>query len=233
MKRFYKTAEVAPAPQASGYVIRLDGKQLATPGKAALVLPTPALAEAIAEEWASQGEELKPAAMPLMRLAATATDRVAAARSEVIEELMRYAGTDLLCYRAEEPEPLVARQAVVWQPLLDWALARFGAELTTVCGLMPQPQPDAALAALRRPLQHLDAMQLTALLVATAAAGSLVIGLALLEGRLSAEEAFAASELDETYQIELWGEDAEATARRAALKEDLLAVERFLKLRAK
>ena len=232
MKRFYRAVAVAPADSETGYVVTLDGKVLSTPAKSKLIVPSAALAGAIAEEWAAQEEKVAPASMPLTRLAATARDRVSAARAAVIEELMRFAGTDLLCYRAEEPEALRARQAALWQPLLDWVSARFGAELTVITGLMPQPQPKAALAALATALDALDDMTLTALMVATAAAGSLVIGLALIERRVSAEEAFAASQLDESFQIEAWGEDPEAAARRAALKEELVAVERFLQLRA-
>ena len=233
MKRFYQQVAILPAESDAGYVVMLDGKVLSTPGKSRLVLASAGLAEAIAEEWAAQEGEVRPASMPLTRLAATATDRVAAARAAVIDELMRFAGTDLLCYRAEEPEALRARQAALWQPLLDWTSARYGAELCTVTGLMPQPQPDAALGALRAALDALDDLTLTGLMVATAAAGSLVVGLALVEGRITGEEAFAVSQLDESFQIEQWGEDAEAAARRAALKEDLLSVERFLALRAR
>ena len=233
MKRFYQQVAILPAESDAGYVVMLDGKALSTPGKTQLVLASAGLAAAIAEEWAAQEGEVRPASMPLTRLAATATDRVAAARAAVIYELMRFAATDLLCYRAAEPDALRARQAALWQPLLDWSSARFGAELRTVAGLMPQPQPEAALAALRAGVEALDDLALTGLMVATAAAGSLVVGLALTEGRISGEEAFAVSQLDESYQIEQWGEDAEASARRAALKEDLLAVERFLALRAR
>ena len=232
MKRFYQQVAIVPAESDAGYVVTLDGKVLSTPGKAKLVIGSASLAGAIAEEWAAQEGEVRPASMPLTRLAATATDRVALARAPVIDELMRFAGTDLLCYRAEEPEALRARQSALWQPLLDWASARFGAELCVISGLMPQPQPDATLTALRRAVEALDDLALTALMVATAAAGSLVVGLALLERRITGEEAFAVSQLDESFQIEEWGEDSEQTARRAALKEDLLAVERFLALRA-
>jgi chaperone required for assembly of F1-ATPase len=232
MKRFYRRVGVLPAEQDKGYVVTLDGKALSTPGKTKLVIASATLAGAIAEEWAAQESEVRPASMPLTRLAATATDRVAAARAAIIDELMRFAGTDLLCYRATEPEALRARQAALWQPLLDWAAAHYGADLAVMTGVMPQPQPDDALAALRRAAGALDDLALTGLMVATAAAGSLIVGLALVEGRLSGEEAFAVSQLDESFQIESWGEDFEARARRAALREDLLAVERFLALRA-
>jgi chaperone required for assembly of F1-ATPase len=233
MKRVYKTAAIAATESGEGYVVTLDGKHLHSPGQQPLIVPSVALAEAIAGEWAGQGPEIVPTSMPLTRLVATATDRVAAQRRAVVEELMRFADTDLLCYRATEPVALAARQAALWQPLLDWAAARFGADLAVVAGLMPCPQPDAALAALRRAVEALDDFALTGLMVATAAAGSLVIGLALIEGRISGEEAFAVSQLDETFQIEQWGEDPAATARRAALKDDLVSVERFRALRTR
>lgn len=231
MKRVYKQVAVAACEGDQGYVVMLDDKILHTPGKQVLVMPSERLAVAVAEEWAGQGEDIVPDSMPLTRLAATATDRVAAAPDTVAEELMRFAATDLLCYRAEEPEVLKARQATLWQPLLDWAAARFGADLAVTCGIMPQEQSEQSLAALRQALDGLDALALTALMVATSVAGSLVIGLALVERRLSAEEAFAVSQLDESFQIEQWGEDPIAAARRAALKDDLVAVERFLELR--
>jgi chaperone required for assembly of F1-ATPase len=143
---------------------------------------------------------------------------------------VRYGETDLLCYRAAEPPDLVERQAAMWQPLVDWAGMRFGAALAVTAGLMPTPQPAAALAALRRPLEVLPALSLTGLLAATGAAGSLILGLALLEHRITAEETWALSQLDETFQIERWGEDQEAAERRAAVKADLVAAGRFLDL---
>jgi chaperone required for assembly of F1-ATPase len=163
---------------------------------------------------------------------ATALDRVGPMRAQAVDELVRYGGTDLLCYRAAEPPDLVERQTAMWQPLLDWAELRFAARLAVTAGLMPQPQPADTLDALRRAVEPVEALGLTGLLAATGAAGSLILALALREGRLSADEAWALSQLDETFQIERWGEDDEATRRRARLRADLLAAGRFLALAA-
>jgi chaperone required for assembly of F1-ATPase len=230
MKRRYR--EVAVTAAADGFGLALDGKPVNTPAGAALVVRARALAAAVAAEWSAQGEQLRPDTMPLTQLTATALDRVAPARAAVIEQLLNYGETDLLCYRATEPPELVDRQVAMWQPLLDWAQLRFGAELAVIAGLMPQPQPVGALAALRAALAPFDALGLTGLLAAAGAAGSLVLALALQAGRLSADEAWALSQLDETFQIERWGEDAEAAARRAGLRADLVAAGRLLALAA-
>lgn len=208
----------------------LDDRPLATPAKAAQLLPTRALAEAVAAEWRAQGERIKPAEMALSQFVNTAIDRVAPDPAAVIEGLIAYAGTDLVCYRAEAPVELVERQHRLWQPLLDWLQARHGAALAVHRGMLPGPQPEAALAALRRHLAALDPFRLTALDAAARMAGSVVIGLALLEGRLQPEEAFALSQLDETFQIEQWGEDAEAARRRSSIRAEMALIHRFLQL---
>jgi len=228
MKRFYKTVAVAPA--AGGFGIELDGKALKTPAKGPLVLPTTSLAEAVAAEWAAQAETVQPHSMPLMKLASTALDRVAAHRLAVIEEAAGYAASDLLCYRAEGPENLVVREAQLWQPLLDWAMVRFDAPLAVTSGIVHVDQPEASLKALKAPLLALDAMTLTAVADLTAACGSLVIALAVWDGRLDAAGAAEATLIDETVQNERWGEDAEAKARREQLIADIHAAARFLAL---
>ena len=228
MKRLYREVAVIAHPE--GYGVALDGRRVNTPAGAALVIPARALAEAIAEEWSAQGERVVPRTMPLMQLAATALDRVARARTTVIDQLTRYGETDLLCYRATEPPELVDRQTAMWQPLVDWIEAHHAVRLEVAHGLMPRPQPSAALDALRGALEPLDALRLTGLNAATAAAGSVVLALALLARRLSADEAWALSQLDETFQIERWGEDREAARRRAELRADLVAAGRFLEL---
>jgi len=230
VKRLYR--EVAVTAEGDGFGLALDGNRVNTPAGAALVMRSRGLAEAVAAEWSAQGEQVLPDTMPLMQLTATALDRVASARPAVIAQLLLYGETDLLCYRATEPPELVDRQAAIWQPLLDWAALRFGAELAVIAGLMPQPQPAGALAALRAALAPADAFGLTGLLAAAGAAGSLILALALQAGRLSADEVWALSLLDETFQIERWGEDAEAAARRARLRADLRAAGRFLTLAA-
>ena len=198
--------------------------------KSGLLLPSLAFAEAIAEEWRSQGERLKPAAMPLTQLANTAVDRVAPDPRPAIDELMGYAGTDLPCYRAEAPESLVEHQRRHWQPLLDDLARRHDVLLSVHHGIIPHPQPPAALATLGRHLAAQPPFILTGLAAATRATGSLVIGLALAEGLLSPDQAFELSQLDETWQIEQWGEDAEAAARRRALRQEIQDTHRFLTL---
>ncbi len=228
LKRFYK--EAGSAAVEGGFAIRLDGREVRTPGQAVLVLPSARFAEAVAGEWAVQGERIEPATMPLMSLACTAIDQVAPNRGAVIGELLDYAGSDLLCYRAEHPEALVARQAELWHPLLDWVARELDAPLRVTCGIRHKPQPGDALAALRRAVEALNVLSLTALDCATRASGSLVIALALHRGRVGADAAFEAAELDATFQIELWGEDPEATRRRTAVCADLAAARRLFEL---
>lgn len=228
MKRFYKEATAIEAED--GFAVQLDGKAVQTPGKRALRVPTRALAEAIAAEWQGQGVTVSPIALPLTRLVSTALDRVEPRRAEVIAELANFAGTDLLCYRADDPPALIERQRESWQPLLDWAMERYDAALSVTQGITPIPQPPAALAAIEHAIAAHDAMMLVALHLATTSCGSVVIGLALLTGRISPDEAFNAAELDESFEIERWGEDAEQTKRRAGLKEDIALAARFAAL---
>jgi chaperone required for assembly of F1-ATPase len=184
----------------------------------------------VAAEWAAQGSRIEPAAMPMMSLACTAIDQVAPNRAAVIAALVDYAGSDLLCYRADRPEALVARQIEVWQPLLDWAARDLDAPLKVTAGIRQEPQPDGALTALRRAVEALDDLSLTALDCATRVSGSLIVALALHRGRLDSEAAFEAAELDASFQIELWGDDPEATRRRAAVLADLAAARRLIDL---
>lgn len=228
MKRLYKRAE--PVETGRGHGVSLDGKLLKTPGKRDLMLPSGALAEAISDEWNAQGAEVRPAMMPLTRLATTAIDRVAPHREAIIRQIANYAATDLVCYRTAHPAALAARQQAAWQPLIDWAALRYNAVLTVTTGVIPQRQSEAALRAFTEATAARDDFALTALHLATAACGSLVIGLALVEGHLDAENAFAISQLDESYQIEAWGEDAEQTERRKALADDIAAAARFISL---
>jgi len=228
MKRFYNKAGTVPA--AGGHGVTLDGRLVRTPGKRDLVVPSAALALAVAAEWDAQKEEIRPAAMPLTRLAGATIDRVPAQREAVVRQVTDYAGTDLVCYRAAHPPALGARQQAVWQPLIDWAVGRYAAPLVVTAGVIPASQPEESLEAFSAVVAEYDDFALTALHAATAACGSLVIALALHEGRLDAAEAFAASHLDESFQIEAWGEDAEQAERRAALAADIAAAARFLTL---
>src|SRR5439155_24772909 len=213
-----------------GWGLALDTRPMRTPGKHELVVPSEALATAIAVEWDAQQDEIRPPTMPLTRLAATAIDHTAMQRERVLAETATYAATDLVCYRADQPPALAARQQEAWQPLLDWAMRRYDAALAVTTGIIPTRQPAAALKALAAAVASQDDFRLTALHTLTAACGSLVIALAVLEGRLDAVAAFAASQLDESFQIESWGEDPEAAARRQALADDIAAAARFLGL---
>ncbi len=225
MKRFYKT--VAVDSKEGGLAITLDGRPVRTPAKALLLVPGQALADVIAGEWEAQGEEVRPTEMPLTAIACTAIDLVARDRTAACDELLSFAEHELICYRAEAPEELVARQEQVWRPILDWLEATHGARLTVGSGLLEVQQPAEALAALRGVLERYDALALTGLATAVRACGSLVVGLALAERRLTAAEAFAASELEETFQIERWGEDPIARERRDGIRRDLEAAARF------
>jgi chaperone required for assembly of F1-ATPase len=226
VKRLYRQVEVAS--EGDGHRVLLDGRPLRTPAKRALRLPTVALAAAIAAEWRDQGETIQPATMPLTRLASTAQDRLPDLRPAAIAELSDYAGTDLLCYRAAAPLELVERQGQAWQPLLDWAASTYGARLSVTTSILPVEQPPAAVQSLQAAVEVLDDWPLVGLHAATTALGSLILGLALAGGRINAEQALAASLLDELFEIERWGEDVEISRRHAALRRDVEAAAAFL-----
>ena len=232
MQRFWETALVAPI--AGGWRILLDGRSVHLPGGAELRLPHPLLAGAIAAEWQAAGGgkdgRTSFADLPLTRIAGTAQVRIAPDPEPMALELVRYGETDLLCYRAAEPPALAARQEAVWQPWLDWLAARHGARLNVTAGVVPVTQPPEALAALAAALAALGPYALAALGIAVPALGSLVLGLALAEGTLTAQAAHAAASLDETFQEEFWGTDAEALARRRRIGEDIAVAARFLEL---
>lgn len=228
LKRFYKNAAVSVS--GSGFAVTLDGKPIRTPVGAALKVPTRALAQAIAGEWDAQKELILPPNMPLTGLANAAIDRAGPDAQRIIEEMLRFAASDLLCYRAESPADLVERQAACWQPVLDWLAETYGARLKVFSGVVPMTQSAAALAALRAAMEDLTDLELTALATATGAAGSLVVGLALIAGRLTVEEAIQVSQLDETFQADLWGRDDEAEDRRRRIGVDIHAAAEFLRL---
>ena len=232
-----KAAQRAATPAAvregdTGFWLELDGKPIKTPAGLELHLPTRALAEAVAAELGGAPlQALKNlAAIPNLRFAATAIDRVAAAREDTIDSVAAYGEADLLCYRAEGPMELAAREQAAWQPLLDWAATRHGALLACATGISYMPQQPSALAALCKAVAVQDDMTLTGLAMVVQITGSLVLGLALLEERIDADEAFNLAELNETYQIEKWGEDLEAADRRAARRRDLGDAAAFLRL---
>ena len=225
MKRFYKAVEVG-----AGNAILLDNRTLKTPRGAALDLPTPRLAEAVAEEWRVQGDEIDPQSMPLTKLANTAIDGVAPRRDEVIAEIGAFAKHDHLCYRTGKPAELARRQSEAWDPLLDWAAERYGAPLMTAHGVTSVAQPESSLAALREAVEAFDPFALSALHVIASICGSLVLALAVAGGRLSAEEAFALSQVDERFQAEKWGLDSEAEMRAKRLERELVTAARFMDL---
>jgi chaperone required for assembly of F1-ATPase len=227
-KRFYK--QVSSQPRGDMFEVLLDGRNLKTPKRIDLLLPTHALAEAIAAEWAGQGEHIDPASMPLTQLANTAIDGVAGREADVRSDILKYAGSDLLCYRAEAPAALVERQAVAWDSVLEWAERVLGARFILANGVMPVTQPDEALRAVAANLEGLDAFRLASLHVMTTLMGSAVLALAHARGRLTAAEAWKAAHVDEDWQIEQWGEDAEAAARRRRHWEELRAASRLLQL---
>jgi chaperone required for assembly of F1-ATPase len=232
VKRFWDIATFEPC--AEGYTILLDGKRMHLPGGTVLRVCTVPLACAIAEEWQSaggaKGGEMSFTDTPLTRIAGTAQQRIAPDPGPTIDALTRYAESDLLCYRAGTPEALVHRQARGWQPWLDWAALTHDAPLRITAGIAYVRQPRDSIAALRRAVAALDAPALAALGVAVPALGSLVLGLALAEGRLDAATAHALGCLDELFQAEAWGEDAEAATRRRAIADDIVIAARFLEL---
>jgi chaperone required for assembly of F1-ATPase len=246
LKRFYTGVSVRP--HRKGFEIALvtplgvhahvtplgvhahDGRPVRTPLGMALVLPTEALAAAVAAEWEAQKAEIVPTAMPLTQIANTALDRVGPDRGSFRASVAAFGRSDLLCQRAEVPADLVRRQEDQWGPLLGWAAARFGARLAVGAGVMPVVQPGEAIAALETALAGLDDWTLAALGVVAWASGSLVLALAVVEGRIGGEEAFALAALDEVWQNERWGEDMEAVARRDAIAADLAAAARFVRL---
>jgi chaperone required for assembly of F1-ATPase len=219
MKRFYKHVSVGAAE--NGFTVLLDGKAVRTPGRNMLVLPTERLADAIVKEWQAQGEKIIATTMPLLRLANTAVDGVAANRDGVIGAILRFGENDLLCYRAHQPPELAARQREAWDPLLDWVARAHGANLRVVQGLTHMDQPAEALAALHRALKKSDAFSLVALHVIASITGSAVLALAVADGLVSGEDAFGLSRIDETYQAEKWGEDTEASRRARNLAHEL------------
>lgn len=208
-KRFWTEATVMR--DASGWHVLLDDRPVRTPAKAPMYLPTEAMAQAIAGEWAAQGEELDPLSMPVTRSANSAIDRVATQHREVAEMLAAYAETDLLCHRADGPERLRQRQDAGWDPLLDWAEERFGARLVPVTGILPTKQPRTALDRLSDAVHGCDPFRLTALHDLVGLSGSLVLGLAVAHGRLAPSDGWSLSRIDEDWQIEQWGEDEQAT----------------------
>jgi chaperone required for assembly of F1-ATPase len=222
VRRFYKTAEVTE--EGGRFALSLDGRRARTPGRNPIAAQSRALMLALAQEWGRQGETIDPADMPLTRLLNSAIDGVAQTMAETRADILRYAGSDLLCYRAEEPDTLVARQARAFDPVLHWAADEFGARFTVTAGVTHVAQPKAALAAIGAALAaYEDPVALAALSVMTTLTGSALLALAVARDFLSAEAAWRAAHVDEDFQAERWGADPEAMAQREARRREFKA----------
>lgn len=219
-KRFYKEASVAAGE--GGFLIHLDGRPVRTPGRAPLRLPTEAAARLVADEFAAQGETIDPVTMPATRLVNTAIDGVASDTQAVLEDILRYSSSDLVCYRAGDPERLAELQGEAWDPIVDWVRSRLGARLMLAEGVMHVEQPRETIAAIGMHLKgREEAFRLACLHVITTLTGSALIALALEDGEIDADTAWSAAHVDEDWNISLWGEDAEAAARRRFRRRDM------------
>ena len=228
MKRFWKEAKAVPAPD--GWGIELDGRPVRTPGRAALVVPTEPLAQAIAAEWGDCADTVDPRAMPLTGLANAAIDRVAPDPETFAAGLAKYGESDLFCYRAEGPQKLIDRQEEAWGALLAWARRRYDVDFAVTGGLVHVAQPQATVARLNHAVAMLAPFRLAALSPLVTIGGSLVAALAVAEGDWEAERVWEAVSLDDAWQAEQWGADSEAVAALANKRRDFLAAARFLKL---
>lgn len=221
-KRFYKAASVVPIEDS--YAVHLDGKPVRTPGRALLALPSERAALLVAGEFDAQEEVIDPVSMPVLRLVNTAIDGVAADPQAVLEDVLRFASSDLLCYRADGPEGLVERQNAHWDPVIDWAQSELSARFNLAEGVVHVAQPREALAVLGAHLaRRTEPVRMAALHVMTTLTGSALLALAVEAGALESEAAWVAAHVDEDWQIEQWGQDAEALARRAQRKRDFAA----------
>ncbi|MGP9790791.1 ATP12 family chaperone protein [Roseinatronobacter sp. NSM] len=224
-KRFWTDASVVSTND--GFTVTLDGRSLKTPAKAPLNVPTRAIADLIAQEWRAQGDVIKPESMPATRAANAAIDKVRGQKAEVTEIITAYGDSDLVCYRAEAPQELVNREAQAWDPLIDWAAHRYGVRPVTYTGIMHAPQPSALLSSMHADVDRLSAFELTAFHDLVSMSGSLIIGLATLDQFATAPELWAASRVDEDWQIEQWGADDEASALAAGREAAFLDAARF------
>lgn len=229
-KRFFEAARAER--RGGGYLILLDDRPVHTPCKAELRLPTCDLAEGIVQEWSAQKTVIDPETMPLTKLANTAIDRVQGREKDIVEEIVGIAGSDLLCYRADDPEELVARQAEAWDPVLAWMEACHGAGFKVGTGIVHVEQSEESLARIRDLVGRFDAFRLTALHNMTTLTGSALLALALAQGGLTVDAAWAAAHVDEDWQISRWGDDAEATRRRERRREQMMSSYKLLMLLA-
>jgi len=227
-KRFWKDTAVGEGE--GGFLVLLDGRQVRTPAKAVLALPSRGMAEAVAAEWDAQQDTVGPNTMPVSRSANAAIDKLSIQHDEVAELLAEYGGTDLLCYRADGPQALTKRQAEAWDPMLDWAERRYGARLSCTAGVIHITQPDDAVATLRQQVFAQGNFSLTALHDLVSLSGSLVLGLAATGDEHDAETLWALSRIDEDWQIEQWGRDEEAEELTAQKKDSCFHAHRFYRM---
>ena len=228
MKRFYK--DVSTCEKGDMFTVLLDGKNIKTPQKSLCLMPTLAMAKAIAKEWDAQDKDIDPALMPLTKLMNTAIDRIGARRNEIIDELVEFAGSDQLCYRAENPQKLVDLQNKIWDPLLKRMHENHSVDLKLTAGIIFQEQDLEQLLKIRKLIEKIESFALMAFYGMTTVCGSVTIGFNLFEGHISIDEAWEAGHLDENFQVSQWGCDYEAEDRRANLKAELENAARFLSL---
>lgn len=228
MKRFWTVAEAVS--EDGNWAIRLDGRAVRTPARVPLAVPGETLARAIVAEWDAQGEEIDPRTMPMTGFANATIDRVLPALGDFRGQIAAYAESDLLCYRADEPEALVERQEALWDPLLDWARAHFGVEFAVTVGILPVDQPARTLAGLRGAVEELDPWLLAGAATLTQIGGTLVGALALLAGAVESDALWIAVTLDEQWQTEQWGEDWEAAERLEIRRVEFLNAARWCEL---
>jgi chaperone required for assembly of F1-ATPase len=226
MKRFWKQADLLAEP--TGFTLTLDGKPARTPAGKPLTVPNTKLGAALVAEWNGQGDAVLPHTMPQTQFVCTVLDKMADQRDTLIPSLLAYADTDLLCHRAATPPDLATRQAAAWDPWLAWAQMRYDVGFVVTTDILAAPQSPRLSAALGLVLAALDDWHLAALQAAVYATGSLILGLALLDGEITAEQAFDLAELEHSYQIEKWGDDPESTKRRAGLRVELAATHFYL-----
>jgi chaperone required for assembly of F1-ATPase len=225
-RRFYKAADFAP--RESGFDLVVDGRAVKTPGRRPLHVARRAVIDGLVAEWNAQGERIDPATMPLTRIANSAIDHVAAEMAAVRAEIVKYAASDLVCYRADSPQGLVEKQGAAWDPVIDWTRTVLGARLKLAAGIVHTAQEPAALDAIDAAVAEFDPLALAALSVATTVTGSALLALAIARGRLTPEDAWAAAHVDQDWQMAQWGADREALAVRAARWRDMAAAATIL-----
>lgn len=228
MKKFYENATILVDDD--GYLVALDGRTVKTPGKQKLLLPTKLLAETVAQEWNAQDEDIIPDSMPITQLSNTAIDRVMPNRDAIIEELVGYAHTDLVCYREDSEQELINLQTEQWQPVLDWLSDTYGIQLRSTSGILPIAQSDSNIAKIKAIVSEFSDHELTAFHECVKGLGSLALGLAVVKGFRSLDLCWQASILEQTFQEKAWGTDSEVAEKRSKLKKELAESMKYLDL---